>query len=107
MLWCATNKMSKLLTAIYIVRGEETILSLMELKTPHKVIGSKQVKKAIMQGGAKKVYLANDAEPHITGPLWALCREHHVAVESDLDMQTLGNACGIDVGSAAVAILID
>ncbi len=82
-------------------------MSLMELKTPNKVIGSKQVKRAIIQGEAKKVYLARDAEPHIIGPLWELCREHNVAVESDADMQTLGNACGIDVGSAAVAILID
>lgn len=79
----------------------------MELKSPRKVIGTKQVKKAITQGTAKKVYLADDAEPHIIEPLRDLCQQHDVEVESVSDMQALGNACGIDVGSAAVAILIE
>jgi len=80
-------------------------MSLDELKNSKKVIGTKQVKKAVLSGIAHKVYLADDAEPHIIGPLKELCHQHDVAVESVDTMETLGVACGIEVGSAAVALL--
>ena len=44
-------------------------LSLEELRASSKVIGAKQVKKAISKGLAKKVYLAVDAEPQSLSPL--------------------------------------
>ncbi|MDD3022605.1 MAG: hypothetical protein PHE26_01745 [Syntrophomonadaceae bacterium] len=34
-----------------------------------RVIGSKQVKKALAKGGVKKVYIASDAEHHIIEPI--------------------------------------
>ena len=80
---------------------------LSDLKNNRKVVGSKQVRKAVTNGKAKKVYLAADAEPHIIGPLSELCRQHNVEIEEVQEMETLGNACGIEVGSAAVALLID
>ena len=82
-------------------------MSLNEVKNSKKVIGSKQVKKAIIKGLARKVYLAGDAEPHVIGPLRELCRQHGVEVEETDTMKDLGNACGIEVGSAAVALTID
>lgn len=82
-------------------------MSLHELREGNKVIGSKQVKKAITKGLAKKVYLADDAEPHIIGPLQQLCSQHQVEIIAVNKMEQLGNACGIEVGSAAVALLID
>lgn len=82
-------------------------MSLSELKNSPKVIGSKQVKKAVLKGAAQKVYLADDAEPHITGPLRQLCQQHKVEVEEVRKMEILGNACGIEVGSAAVALLVE
>jgi large subunit ribosomal protein L7A len=82
-------------------------VSLEELKKGRIVIGSKQVKKAVTKGSARKVYLADDAEPHIVGPLKEMCHQHAVEVELVGTMETLGNACGIEVGSAAVALLID
>ncbi len=82
-------------------------MSLNELQEGNKVIGSKQVKKAIIKGLARRVYLADDAEPHIIGPLQELCRQHKVEVEEVKTMEQLGNACGIEVGSAAVALLIE
>ncbi len=78
-----------------------------EIKSGKKVIGSKQVKKAITKGTAKKVYIARDAEPHIIKPLMELCRQHQVEVEETDHMDSLGKACDIEVGSAAVALLID
>ncbi|MGI6421533.1 MAG: ribosomal L7Ae/L30e/S12e/Gadd45 family protein [Syntrophomonadaceae bacterium] len=81
-------------------------MSLEELRASSKVIGAKQVKKAISKGLAKKVYLAVDAEPHIIEPIKAMCIEHGVDFQAAESMKKLGEACGIDVGSAAVAIVL-
>jgi large subunit ribosomal protein L7A len=59
-------------------------LSLEELRASSKVIGAKQVKKAISKGLAKKVYLAVDAEPHIIEPIKAMCIEHGVDFQAAL-----------------------
>jgi large subunit ribosomal protein L7A len=82
-------------------------LSLEELRDSSKVIGAKQVKKAVTKGLAKKVYLAVDAEPHIIEPIKTLCLQHEVYCEMTESMKKLGDACGIDVGSAAVAVVIE
>jgi len=78
---------------------------LSELRDSKKVIGSKQVRKAINKGQAKKVFLANDAEPHITGPLMEMCQNNNIEVDLAWNMKTLGEACGIEVGAAAVALI--
>lgn len=82
-------------------------MSLNELREGKKVIGIKQVKKAIIKGLARRVYLADDAEPHIISPLRELCQQHQVEVEEVNKMEQLGSACGIEVSAAAVALLID
>ena len=82
-------------------------MPLNDIRNSNKVIGSKQVKKAIIKGLARKVYLALDAEPHIIDPLRELCHQHEVEVEEIEKMEELGNACGIEVGSAAVALIND
>ena len=76
-----------------------------EIENSKKVIGSKQVKKAVTKGLARKVFLAENAEPHIIEPLREICRQHEVEIESIETMEELGNACGIEVGSAAVALI--
>lgn len=78
-----------------------------EIENSKKVIGSKQVKKAVLKGLARKVYLADNAEPHITSPLKELCRQHGVEIASVESMEMLGTACGIEVGSAAIALIKD
>ncbi|MEN6351300.1 MAG: ribosomal L7Ae/L30e/S12e/Gadd45 family protein [Syntrophomonas sp.] len=81
-------------------------MPLEELRTcSHKVIGSKQVKKALARGGVKKVFLAADAEHHIVEPLKTLCQQNQVEYEMVESMEIMGKACGIDVGSATVAVL--
>lgn len=82
-------------------------MPLAELRTKAKVIGTKQVKKALNKGLVKKVFLADDAEPHIIVPLEKLCHQNEVETERVESMKILGNACGIEVGSAVVAILIE
>lgn len=78
---------------------------LAEIKNSPKVIGTKQVKKAINKGIAKKVFIAEDAEPHIIEPIKELCRQNQVEVSMVGNMDLLGNACGIEVGSATVALI--
>ena len=46
-----------------------------ELTAKEKVVGLKQTRRAVTQGTARQVYLACDADPALTEPLLALCRE--------------------------------
>ena len=78
---------------------------LTELASQEKVIGVKQSRKAVREGRAKRVYLACDADPALTEPLLALCREHGVEADCSLTMQQLGRACGIAVPASAVAVV--
>ncbi len=75
------------------------------LEKAAKVVGLKQTKKAVREGLAVKVYLACDAEERVLRPIHELCRECSVPVEMADSMDSLGNACGIEVGAAAVAII--
>ena len=68
------------------------------------IVGAKQLKKAILSGTARHVYLAQDADPAVTGPLEALCREHGIPVSPVRTMAELGRAGHIEVGAAAVAV---
>ena len=74
---------------------------LSELSTAGKVVGAKQVKRALNDGRAAKVSLAADADPRVTEPLQRLAGEKGTAVEQVPSMKELGAACGIAVGSAA------
>lgn len=75
------------------------------LGSSHKAVGSKQVKKAIAKGLAIKVFIAEDAEHHVTRPIIELCQENGIEMELVDSMEKLGKASGITVGSAAVALL--
>lgn len=76
-----------------------------ELKTADKVVGIKQLRKAIAAGKVKKVFLAADADPMLTEPVLAQCREQKITVVSVPTMRQLGAACSIPVDAAAAAIL--
>lgn len=78
---------------------------LSELSTQNKVVGIKQLKKALKENNAQKVFVALDADPHITDPVIELCREGNVAVEEVSTMMELGRACQIEVGAAVAAVL--
>lgn len=78
---------------------------LSELRTAHKVIGVKQSKKAIKDGTAAEVFVALDAEKRVVGPIYELCSETDTKVSEITTMAELGDAAGIDVGAAVVAVL--
>ena len=76
-----------------------------EIASKEKVIGVKQSRKAIREGRACQVFVACDADPAITEPVAQSCAEAGIPVEEAYTMAQLGRACGIDVGTAAAALL--
>ena len=69
------------------------------------VVGSKQLRKAVVAGRARCVFLAENADPALTEPLAALCDDNHIQITWVPSMADLGRACGIEVGAAAAAVL--
>ncbi len=80
-------------------------MTLEALKNANRVIGIKQVAKAVKRGNAQAVFIAEDAEARVTDPLMVLCEEQQVPVDKAATMQELGTACGIEVGAAAAAVI--
>ena len=74
-----------------------------DLSKNHMIVGAKQLKKALENGRAKRVYLAVNADPAITEPLEALCEKYRVSYVWVSSKTELGHACGIEVGAAAAA----
>lgn len=69
------------------------------------VVGAKQLRKALSAGRASRVFLAANADPAVTEPIAAMCRACGVSYAWALSMEALGNACGIEVGAAAAAVV--
>ena len=76
-----------------------------ELRSGNRVVGAKQSRRVILEGSARRVFLASDAAPAVTAPLLRLCREASVPVSTDRTMRELGHAAGIHVGAAVVTLL--
>ena len=70
-----------------------------------KVVGLKQVRRAVDAGRVRKVFLACDADPRLTESVEELCQAAGIAVVTDYTMTQLGHACSIAVGTAAAAAL--
>ena len=79
--------------------------ALSELAGKRTVVGAKQLRKALNEGKACRVFLAANADPAITEPLEALCQLKSVDYAWVRSMTDLGHACGIEVGAAAAAAL--
>ncbi|WP_196593786.1 L7Ae/L30e/S12e/Gadd45 family ribosomal protein [Pectinatus sottacetonis] len=76
-----------------------------ELKNAKRVIGMKQVTKAVNNGLAEYVFLAIDADDRVLKPLKILCESRKVKIITGSTMAELGKACSIEVGAAAAAII--
>lgn len=70
-----------------------------------KAVGSKQTLKAIDRDQAKVVYVAKNADRHITEPVIKACKARSIPVVLVDSMTALGKACGIEVGSSSVAVV--
>lgn len=80
-------------------------MALEVLKAANRVIGIKQVTKAVNKSLALQVFIAADADERVVIPLKRLCAEKDVETLETATMQELGRACQIEVGAAAVAVL--
>ena len=78
---------------------------LQELKSAKRVVGIKQLRKALRDGTAMKVFVAENADIRLTEPVIATCQETGVPVVSVPTMSELGQACAIEVGAAVAAII--
>lgn len=78
---------------------------LSELSASEKIVGIKQLRKALRDDKAAKVFVAENADPKLTQPIIETCREKDVPVVAVPTMEELGKACEIEVGAAVAALL--
>ena len=74
-----------------------------ELENASKVVGVKQVRRALNAGRVKRLYLTRDADPQLTQPLERQAQEQGVETVWFNSMKELGRDCGIAVGAAVAA----
>lgn len=75
------------------------------LQDAHVKIGTKQTMKAVENGVAAEVYVAEDCERRLFDKIVSLCQQHGVDITYVPTMKQLGEACGIEVGSAMAAVV--
>lgn len=68
-------------------------------------IGFKQTLRAISEGKANKVFLAQDCEDKIKLPIAEMAAQQNVELFYTRTMRELGTLCGIDVGASCAAVL--
>ena len=74
------------------------------LSGANKVVGAKQVLRAIAAGGVSRVFIAADADMFVTLPVFDACRAAGIEIIEVPSMKALGEACGVQVKAAAAAI---
>lgn len=70
-----------------------------------RVVGTKQTLRAVERGEAEVVFVARDAEGHVTRQVLFLCRQCGIPVREYESMQALGKQCKVEVGAASAAVL--
>lgn len=78
-----------------------------ELQTGNKLIGFKQSVKAVENGKAVKLFLAENADQQMKSTAEKCCANKGIPVQYVPTMSELGKACGINIGAAAAVILRD
>ena len=76
-----------------------------EIGSNQVVVGAKQIRKALAAGRALRIYLAANADPAITEPIEATCKNQRIEYFWVRSMTELGQACGIEVGAATAAVV--
>lgn len=68
------------------------------------IIGTKQTIKAMKNGDVQEVFIATDADAHVTDKVTEVAKQLNIpSVEVD-SKKKLGKACGIEVDASTVAI---
>jgi large subunit ribosomal protein L7A len=72
-----------------------------------RAVGANQTARAIARGKAREAYVAADADPNVIGAVVRAAAERGIGVIEVESMTALGRACGIAVGAAAAAVLVE
>ena len=73
--------------------------------TANKVVGSKQVLRGLKAGTVIRVYVANDADTFLYQQIVRAAETAGVPAVRVASMKELGEACGIQIKTAAAAIV--
>ena len=76
-----------------------------ELNHAARIVGVKQLRRALTDGKVRKVFLADDADPALTDPIREACTLAGIPVETTASARQLGQACGISVAAAAAGVI--
>lgn len=68
------------------------------------IIGTKQTLRAMKNSEVSEVYIATDADLHLTQQVSDLASELNIPLQYVDSMKKLGQACGIEVKTSTVAI---
>lgn len=78
---------------------------LLKLSTHEKIVGAKQVRRALDSSLVDLVFIADDAEKKVVGEIEELSNTKHVQIIRVTTMKDLGKACGIGINAAVAALL--
>ncbi|MBQ7655826.1 MAG: ribosomal L7Ae/L30e/S12e/Gadd45 family protein [Clostridia bacterium] len=73
-------------------------------KRAMRVVGVRQVLRAIKQERAEMIFLAMDAGPQLRGAVEQAAKEANVPLQMVATMEELASLCRVDVPSAAAAV---
>ena len=76
-----------------------------KLKSDSKIVGAKQVKRALDSSSVSAVFIADDAEKKVTNDIVELCKMEQIQIIHVDTMENLGKACGIDINAAVAALV--
>lgn len=74
---------------------------------PARVVGAHQTAKAIARGKAVEAFVAADADRELIAPIVKAAEDRGIGLIEVDSMAALGRACGIAVGAAAAAVLVE
>lgn len=76
-----------------------------KLKSENKVVGAKQVRRALDSSEAQIVYIAKDADKEVVSDIEKDSKDKRIEILYIDSMRELGEACGIDISAAVAALL--
>ncbi len=75
------------------------------LNTDKRIVGAKQVRRALDANMVDMVYIADDADKKVIDEIEMFCRNKQIQVIHVETMEKLGKACKIDISAATAALL--
>ncbi len=85
--------------------GGQVVMQALLSQPGSRVVGAKQVLRAVENGTAAHVFLGKDADAFLYHRINNLCEEKRVPVTVVDSMKELGKLCQVDVKAASAAVL--